>query len=282
MTLPNFLVIGSPKCATTAICKHLQNHPEVCFSKPKEPFFFCWDKNYNLGEDWYRSCFSHANGEPAIGEGTTHYALVGNYPVVIDRIQSLLNTPKIIFCVRHPYERMQSEWVELRSQGLTTRSFSDDIRLNSWYIDGSMYGRTFEAYASAFGLDNIHCVFYDDFKRDAAGEMARIFSFLKVVANFEPPKIGKKIYSSDGKREDWPLVNFARHNIPGFYTLRDAAPKNLRNTMKKILKKPIDGYPNWDRESRAWVSDQIAADVHAFLRRLSREELVADWLGGAG
>lgn len=281
MTLPNFLVIGSPKCATTAICSHLSSHPEICFSRPKEPFYFCWDERYKKGEEWYRSCFAHAKGERVIGEGTTHYALVGTYPNVVDRIRDLLGAPKIVFCVRHPFERMQSEWVELRSQGLTMRSFREDLRHNPWYIDGSMYANILDRYSDTFGRNNMHCIFYDDFKNDPHNVISSLFQFLEVDTYFEPKNLDKKIYGSDGKREDWHIVNFVRRNVPGFIALRDASPKSLRSLAKTILKKPIDGHPVWDQDSMAWAADQVRDNVETFLRRMNREDLSAAWLGGA-
>ncbi|MEM1183395.1 MAG: sulfotransferase [Planctomycetota bacterium] len=280
MTLPNFLVIGSPKCATTAICRHLDAHPEICFSKPKEPFYFCWEKFFKRGVGWYESCFEHAAGEPAVGEGTTHYALVETYPMVIDRIRELLGEPKIVFCVRHPFERMQSEWVELRSQGLTMKPFADDLRSNGWYIDGSMYCRTLDAYAEAFGERNVHCVIYDDFKADAAASMSTMFGFLGVDTAFMPRGLDVKVYGSAGKREDRPLVNFLRRSVPGFDALRNASPGKFRSMAKKYLKKPIEGHPEWDDESRSWARERVADNVRAFLRRVGREDLEASWLGG--
>jgi hypothetical protein len=281
MALPNFLVIGSPKCATTAICRHLAAHPEICFSRPKEPFFFCWEHKFERGVGWYESCFAHAADERAIGEGSTHYALISTYPMVIDRIRDLLGAPKIVFCVRHPFERMQSEWVELRSQGLTTKPFAEDLRANGWYVDGSMYGRTLDAYADAFGAENVHCVIYDDFKADAAASMAGVFGFLGVDPSFAPPELEARVYGSEGKREDRLAVNLIRRNLPGFTAIRNATPKTLRAFAKGVLKRPIDGHPQWDDASRAWVFERIAESVRSFLLRVDRPDLEARWLGEA-
>ncbi len=40
MTLPNFLIIGAPKCGTTSLYAYLSQHPQVFMSVPKEPTFF--------------------------------------------------------------------------------------------------------------------------------------------------------------------------------------------------------------------------------------------------
>ena len=40
---PNFFIVGAPKSGTTAMADYLREHPEVFFSDPKEPFFWCDD-----------------------------------------------------------------------------------------------------------------------------------------------------------------------------------------------------------------------------------------------
>lgn len=36
----DFFLAGAPKCGTTAMSKYLAEHPNICVSAPKEPFFF--------------------------------------------------------------------------------------------------------------------------------------------------------------------------------------------------------------------------------------------------
>lgn len=40
MTLPNFFIIGAPKCGTSSLYGWLSEHPDVCGALKKEPFFF--------------------------------------------------------------------------------------------------------------------------------------------------------------------------------------------------------------------------------------------------
>ncbi len=39
--LPNLIVVGAMKCATTALHRCLDAHPDVAVSEPKELNFFC-------------------------------------------------------------------------------------------------------------------------------------------------------------------------------------------------------------------------------------------------
>ena len=40
---PRGFIIGAPKCGTTALAQYLSEHPQVAFSKPKEPHYFSND-----------------------------------------------------------------------------------------------------------------------------------------------------------------------------------------------------------------------------------------------
>ena len=60
--LPTFVVIGAMKCGTTSLYRYLQQHPEICMSRTKEPNFFVREKNYDKGIEWYQSLFE-ASGQ---------------------------------------------------------------------------------------------------------------------------------------------------------------------------------------------------------------------------
>ena len=59
-SLPNFIIIGAAKSATTTLTTILPKHPDIFISKPKEPKFF--GRYYNKGWDWYASRFSEGSG----------------------------------------------------------------------------------------------------------------------------------------------------------------------------------------------------------------------------
>jgi hypothetical protein len=53
--LPDFVVIGGPKCGTTFFYHLLSKHPHVLPAIFKEPRYF--DMLYEEGTEWYRRCF---------------------------------------------------------------------------------------------------------------------------------------------------------------------------------------------------------------------------------
>ena len=56
--LPEFIVIGAVKAATTWIAHHLRQNPAIYMPGP-EPHFF--SSEYDRGSDWYRSLFAEAS-----------------------------------------------------------------------------------------------------------------------------------------------------------------------------------------------------------------------------
>src|SRR5258706_8466463 len=38
--LPNFFIVGAPKCGTTSLARYLGSHPHVFITNPKEPCYF--------------------------------------------------------------------------------------------------------------------------------------------------------------------------------------------------------------------------------------------------
>ena len=55
MVLPNFIFGGASKSGSSALFEYIKQHPDVCMSKVKEPFFF--DFNFEKGQAHYESFF---------------------------------------------------------------------------------------------------------------------------------------------------------------------------------------------------------------------------------
>ena len=77
MTLPNFFIVGAPKCGTTALHAYLSQHPDVFMSDPKEPHYFGSDLDFRYrrrpSDAQYRSYFAGAGDRRRIGEASVWY-----------------------------------------------------------------------------------------------------------------------------------------------------------------------------------------------------------------
>lgn len=263
---PNFLVIGAPKAATTSLCHQLGRHPEVFFSVPKETFFFCYDHVYRKkGWAWFESLFDGAPGHKAVGEGSTINANLGTYPNALPRIVEHLPDAKIIYIAREPIQRIESYWIELHSQGTITAPFNLAVREDPQLIDTSLYWKQLSAYREHFADEDILLLFFEDFKQDAHAVLRRCFEFIGVDPTVSIEGAQQPRYVSEGKRSDLAITNLLRRCVPGFYKIRDAMPKPIREGAKKLMKKPIEGRPQWEPSTLAWAVEQVRGDSAAFL-----------------
>lgn len=129
-TLPDFFVLGAPKCGTTTFCAELGEHPEIAFSDPKETRAFGMDDlrvdNHSLSLNrarWlaydydadfngsvaqiYREAFARARPGQLRGEGTPTYLAS---PLACERIAERCPSGRFIVLLRHPTERLLSHY----------------------------------------------------------------------------------------------------------------------------------------------------------------------------
>ncbi|MGB3560491.1 MAG: sulfotransferase domain-containing protein, partial [Geitlerinemataceae cyanobacterium] len=114
---PDFLIMGAMKCATSTLHEQLALQPGFFMSELKEPNFFSNDEQYARGMDWYLSLFQGAPEHSLCGESSTHYTKLPTYPNTIDRIGKHLPQVKLIYVMRHPIDRLVSQYVHEWSQG---------------------------------------------------------------------------------------------------------------------------------------------------------------------
>lgn len=72
--LPNFFIVGAPRCATTTLYERLKRHPEIYMSPIKEPRYFASDIAYMRGANYYANTFFRkAEGHSVRGEANPRH-----------------------------------------------------------------------------------------------------------------------------------------------------------------------------------------------------------------
>lgn len=107
---PDFFLVGAQRCGTTTLSWCLKRHPQVCFSKPKEPHYFARVARsvVDSGQwrDEYERFFLHyAEGHRSVGEGSPTYLCV---PEALETILRINPRAKFIAMVRNPVEMVRS------------------------------------------------------------------------------------------------------------------------------------------------------------------------------
>jgi hypothetical protein len=209
MTLPNFLIIGAPKCGTTSVYHYLRQHPDVFMPDRKEPKFFAYEGGMPLfnspdgGErdtvvtsiEAYRALFDGVTTERAVGEASTTYLY---WPDAVHRIHRYLPNPKLIAILRNPVERAYSNFLHQRRWGrepvgdfaAALRAEPERIAQNwgpFWhYLAQGRYRSQLERYHRVFERKSIRVYLYDDLVRDPLALLRDIFRFLEVDDAFVP------------------------------------------------------------------------------------------------
>ena len=132
---PDFIIIGAMKCATSTLHEQLAVQPGIFMSELKEPNFFSDDDQYAKGMEWYLSHFKSAEAKDLCGESSTHYSKLPTYPKTIERIAKYLPDVKLIYVMRHPIDRLKSQYIHEWSQKVISVEINQAIHQYPELID---------------------------------------------------------------------------------------------------------------------------------------------------
>lgn len=265
---PNYMVIGASKCATTTICTLLKQHPDCFMTECREPNFFSNNKVYALGFDWYESLYRQGSDKKMRGESSNHYTMKEIYPKTVSRIVSYTTELKLIYIVRNPISRIESYWMEKRSQGgeQLHYDFNTSVYVNrDWLVDSSNYWQQLEPYRPYFSEDRIHIIFYEDFKANPEASIRHCFEFLGLDPDV--PLANPNLILNRSSNKTVPRHTLSRlreHSM--FRASVKLIPELWRDWLKtRLFFKKIQERPKWNLETLDWAIDTLEADTHKFL-----------------
>lgn len=129
--LPDFIIAGAPRSATTWLYYAADLHPTVAMAKPlqPEPKYFLIDHLYQRGLGHYsQTWFNELPADCLVGEKSTNYM---ESPVAATRIARDLPNAKIVFLLRNPIDRAYSNYLWSKQNGLETESFERALELET-------------------------------------------------------------------------------------------------------------------------------------------------------
>lgn len=213
-------IVGAPKSGTTSLHYYMNEHPEILMSSVKEPDFFSDKEIVDQGLYYvtsrintlqkYHNLFLDKNNEKIFGESSVSYLF---YPEVPKKIKKYNTESKIIIMLRNPVDRAFSHYLMDFKLGLISDRFEDvfnkkeGLKFQQYFLLGNYYSQV-KRYFDAFSKENVHIIWYSDFKKDAEKEVQKVFKFISVNSyykvNFEnvhnrfsmpKSKVIRKIYS---------------------------------------------------------------------------------------
>lgn len=201
---PNFFIIGAPKSGTSSMANYLSQHPNVFFSKPKEPWFFSFPEfpgpyknNFNSYLNLFKKVKDH---HIAIGEGSVYYMYSTH---AVEDIIKKFDNPKFIVMLRNPVEAAFSSFVQ-NKKGVhpnsleTLETFHEAWKAQDERLEGKKlpkncgavgkfqyryvysYHKQLKRLFSLVEKKNIHIVIFDDFVKNTEKEYFKTLKFLEL------------------------------------------------------------------------------------------------------
>lgn len=240
--LPNFLIIGAPKAATTWIADGLREHPEVFVPPLKELRYFC-GQNYDKGQDWYEEYFNGVNGEIAIGEASPSYLGSDAAP---HRIRQVIPGARLIVTLRHPVEQAFSFYWHQLSRGVIplNTDFGDFFRTDR--PRASYYGAHLSRYLKLFDRERILILLYEeDVEKNPVMGMRKCYDYLGVDADFSPAVIANKSNARNDVTAIHGVARIARACVKALpreiaHPLKKAGKSIVRRLPKKRMQRKLD------------------------------------------
>lgn len=195
-----FAGIGAPKCGTTWVAKILEEHPELCLSRPKEPAYFLDYTKVSNRPDLpmhlqnaetnrhasYSDYFVHCKQNAKCGEFTTNYFYD---PEALRKILMQYPSVKMILVLRNPIERTLSEAYHVKDITKYQGSIAALLRDNPKLIERSQYSKFLKECFSLVSENQLKVVIYDDIVERPASVVSDLYDFLEVSADFDPPSL---------------------------------------------------------------------------------------------
>ncbi len=179
MRFPDFFIIGAMKAATSTLHEQLSSQPGFSMSQPKELYFFSDDAVWDQGLEWYASHFEGAAPTDLCGESSTHYSKLPTYPRTIERLAATIANPRFIYVMRHPIDRLVSQYQHMQLEGEIHESLETAInRSTPEMIEYSCYSKQLLPYLTRFGTEAVLPVFFDRLLQSPQSELERVCSFL--------------------------------------------------------------------------------------------------------
>lgn len=194
--IPNFLLVGSTKAATTWLYQCLQEHPEIYVPSLKEVNYF--SRRYDRGAKWYLSFFKEIKAEKAIGELSPSYFTCEDSP---QRIYDFNREMRLIFMLRHPIQRAYSHYcMELR-YNTVSEDIEQEFNLESIIVQESLYYQQIAKFIRLFPQENLKFILFDDIQENPQEVLRDLYLFLGVEANFKNRAIAEASYAKQPRQK---------------------------------------------------------------------------------
>lgn len=267
MILPNFIIAGAKKAATSSLYEYMKQHPQVYLSPIKETKFFAYEPDnpehagsvhkkfpiHTLEE--YARLFEGVKGEIAIGEASPIYI---NSSYAMRRIQALIPQVRLIFSLRNPVDRAYSAYLMRVRGGYEHRPVEQAFREDLNHLRSVSYYTMLKQWYALFPAEQIKVVLYEDIRKDAVAVVQELFAFVGVESSFTPDVSVQ--HNSGGVAKSQVrqhIVNYLRR----YRSFRFYLPQSVRSLFTNWANGNLTKAPTMPTEVRQLLNDLYAVEV---------------------
>ncbi len=297
MPLPNFVVVGAPKCGTTSLYHYLRQHPEVYLPARKELHYFTRElllrdtagpgdgavlRHLCPTSEAYAAEFSAAGTATALGDISPSYF---DFPEVAGQMRRELGDPRIVILLRDPIAKAFSQYMHLVRDGRETLAFHDALRAEAdrtargwsliWrYAASSIYAERVRRYLDTFGPERVRIFLFEEFSREPQAVLDELWRFLEVDPGVRADT--SQVFNASSRPRSRALAGLVSKRSPLAAAARAVIPASLRLRAVELVRRLNAGRKGEvDERSRAYLREYFAADVRETETLLARR---LDWL----
>ncbi len=204
--VPDFFIVGHPKCGTTALYQMLRSHPQIFMPDIKEPWFLAPELRSPLRGavvgrrpetlDEYLALFAPARPDQRAGEASSSYLMSRS---AAGRIAELAPRARIVAILREPASflrslHLQSVQVHVETERDLRRALALEPERRAGrhipprsprpqallYSEHVRYVEQLRRYHELFGREQVLVLIYDDFRANNEATVRRVLRFLDV------------------------------------------------------------------------------------------------------
>lgn len=266
--IPDFVIIGAMKCATSTLHDQLARIDGISMTEPKEPNFFSDELNWAKGMGWYESLFESMPVDDLKGESSTHYTKLPTYPLCIPRMHEHLPNAKLIYVMRDPIDRVVSQYIHEWSQRVIEDGCTIDDAIDRYPMlaEYSKYAMQLSPYVEKWGMGHILPVFFERLMHNPQEEFERVGRFLGITTELQWDMDDAQNVSSQRQRRG-PVVNAILGNRVMQAVRRTMLPESLRARIRS----------RWTMKERPVLSDSSIEKLHGMLD--PEMQRLGEWIG---
>jgi hypothetical protein len=263
--LPDFIVFGAVKAATTWIHAQLSANPAVWMPDP-EPHFF--SSRFEESRAAYARWFEPAGAEHRIGEKSADYLAHEAAPA---RIAAMLPNVRLVAQLRNPIERAYSDYKMLYRRGTVTGPPEEyltslaDTPCPRFLRDG-LYARHLARWFDHFDAAQIRLILFDDVKHDPAGTVEQVCSHIEVPPHFTETLAARRVNDGAARLLPRPIRTML---APLKHTVEPLRGTAVFEGVRGVVARPVR-YPPLGDSLRRRLADFYADDIARLATMLGR------------